>query len=99
MKFPFNKALFKNKYFLMLSVFVGFVVWMTFFDNNNFISKYKSYNQMKDLENEIKKVEEQTKKNKTKLDSLQNNKEELERYARENYMMKTADEDIYVVEE
>lgn len=83
-----------NRYVLIL---IGFSVWMLFFDGNSYLV-HKEYNKEIDKINKFNKFyEENTKEFNlviTKLkDSLQ-----LERFAREKYLMKKENEDIYLIE-
>jgi cell division protein FtsB len=51
------------------------------------------------LENEIAKYKKEIKENREKLKELQTDKVGLEQFAREEYLMKKPDEDIFIVEE
>lgn len=86
--------LFKNKYFL---VTLAFLVWMVFFDRNDLLSQYQYHQQVKKLEHDRDFYLKQTAQVKQELHELNSNKEELEKFAREKYLMKKADEDIFVV--
>ena len=85
---------FRNKYFF---VGVAFVLWMTFFDHNNIINQLQTRNELRSLngkrnffKSEIETI------NKTK-DALFNNKTELEKFAREKYLMKKEGESVFVI--
>jgi len=84
----------KNKYFLTLSVFI---VWLLLLDTNNLIERYGQMSELKKLEREreyyIKKIEE----DRSKLNQLKTDNKNLERFAREQYMMKKKDEDLYII--
>ena len=84
----------KNKYFLTLIIFV---VWLLLFDSNNLIDRFsqmKSLNQLeKDKEYYLERIEEDSRK----LNELETDKENLEKFAREQYLMKKDDEEIFVV--
>jgi len=86
----------KNKYVLTLLVFF---IWLLFFDQNNLLDrkKYvKEYKQLlKDREYYLEKIEE----DKRRLEELQTNDENLEKFAREQYLMKKDDEEIFVIRE
>ena len=49
------------------------------------------------LEREIKAYREEIKINSEKLNNLRTDKEGLERFAREEYLMKRENEDIYII--
>lgn len=84
----------KNKYVLALIIF-GF--WMLFFDRNSMINQYRLVSSLHHLENEKTYYQTEIINDSTALVRLQNNDEELERYAREKYLMKRDNEDIYLI--
>lgn len=55
------------------------------------------YNQLNELEGEKKELQQKLDGNKKKLDELQFDDSELERHAREVYLMKSPDEDVYIL--
>lgn len=83
----------KNKY-VLASVF--FLIWLTFFDRNNFIEQYKLHTQLNDLRSKKEYYAEQIKIVKQEKQELFSNMESLEKFAREHYMMKKANEDLFV---
>lgn len=86
----------KNKYILTS---ILFVIWVLFFDQNNLLDRKKYVNEykqlLKDKEYYIQKIEEDRKK----LEELQTNNENLEKFAREQYLMKKDDEEIFIIKE
>ncbi len=89
-------AFLKNKYFVCLSLFL---FWMLFFDDYNMIFQWKKSQELSEIkvkkeyyEKEIKQVNQDRK-------DLFSNSDNMERYARENYLMKREDEDIFIIEE
>ncbi len=86
----------KNKYIVVL---IAAVVWILFFDQNNLIQQYKLSRQIKGLRQEKEYYLREIERDSIHLNSLKYNPEELERYAREKYLMKKKDEDIFIVPE
>jgi len=86
--------LFKNKYFLCS---VAFLVWMIFFDRNDLFSQYQYHNQLSKLRQERDFYTKETTSVTKELDELSSNNTELERFAREKYMMKKDGEDVFMV--
>lgn len=84
----------KNKYTLAILVFV---VWLTFFDQNNFIVQYGYRNDLQKLESERNYYLTEIDKNKKELFELSSDSAHLEKFARENYYMKKDNEDIFVL--
>ncbi|OCX50865.1 septum formation initiator [Mucilaginibacter sp. PPCGB 2223] len=87
-------ALVKNKYFL---VTLAFVVWMVFFDTNDLYSQYQGYKDVKNLQKERDYCLKQTEQVNKDLDELNSNPEKLEKFAREKYLMKKDNEDVFVI--
>ncbi len=85
---------FKNKYILTFSVFV---VWILFFDQNNLINRVSDLRKLHQLEKQkeyfAKKIEDDTRR----MNELLSDKDDLEKFAREQYLMKKKDEEVYVV--
>ncbi|MFX5328541.1 septum formation initiator family protein, partial [Acinetobacter baumannii] len=72
-------------------------VWMLFFDENNMLVQYNRRQELIALQKktgyykrEITKVEKQ-------YQELTNSTESQEKFARENYMMKKDNEDVFVI--
>lgn len=86
----------KNKYVLVL---IAAVVWILFFDQNNLFQQYRLSRELRDLKQEKKYYSEEISRDSTEIEKLKNNPQELERYAREKYLMKKEGEDIFIVTE
>ncbi|TSJ42684.1 septum formation initiator family protein [Mucilaginibacter corticis] len=86
--------LFRNKFFL---VTVAFVVWMTFFDKNDLLSQYQYHQEVSNLKQERDFYKEQTTKVAKDLDELTTNPQKLEKFAREKYLMRKDNEDVFVI--
>lgn len=86
-----------KNYYIMGASF--FVVWMLFFDKNDFITQFKLKSQLYDMRaqrdfyKEKTGVVEQERKELLEDDAL------LEKFAREKYWMKKETEDVYIIEE
>ena len=86
--------LFKNKYFLFSA---AFLVWMVFFDRNDLFSQWEYHQQVNKLKQERDFYQKETAKVHQDLDELTSNKEKLEKFAREKYLMKKDNEDVFVI--
>lgn len=86
--------LFRNKYFLISIIFL---VWLIFFDRNDLLSQYEYRQQLNKLKEEHQFYTTQTAQVQKELNELTSNKEKLEKFAREKYLMKKANEDIFVI--
>jgi cell division protein FtsB len=74
-----------------------FIIWLLFFDRNDLISQYKISRELTKLEEEKKFFLEEIKKDQEKLSELRTNYKTLEKFAREKYLMKKDNEDIFVI--
>jgi cell division protein FtsB len=84
----------KNKYVLAILIFI---VWISFIDENRLIDRFDAIKEVNNLKEQNNYYKEQIAKNNTKLNELQTNKENLERFAREQYLMKKPNEDVFVI--
>ncbi|RZJ41104.1 MAG: septum formation initiator family protein [Chryseobacterium sp.] len=83
-----------NKYLLTL---VGFLVWMIFFDSTSFLVINELNGEIKRYENQLDFYKTEYEKNDKFYRKLMNNKDEKEKYARENYFMKKPNEEIFIL--
>ncbi|PSR54438.1 septum formation initiator [Adhaeribacter arboris] len=76
---------------------VTFLIWMVFFDSNDFMTQYQMSKKLNDLEADkeyyVQKIAE-VQKDRTELMS---NPELLEKYAREKYYMKRPGEEVFIL--
>ena len=84
----------KNKYVLTISVFA---IWMLFFDQNNVVDQLKMSIEINQLEDDRAYYLEQIQKDSTRFHELTTDRDNLEKYAREQFLMKKPDEDVFVV--
>jgi cell division protein FtsB len=86
--------LLKNKFFL---VTMAFLVWMIFFDKNDLFSQYEYRKQVNKLKEERDFYKKETDQVTKELDELTSNPQKLEKFAREKYLMKKDNEDVFVI--
>ncbi len=85
---------FKNRYLLTT---VGFICWMLFFDQNDVRMQLELTQKLHKLELEKKYFVEEIARNKEDMLDLKTNAASLEKFARERYLMKKDNEDIFVL--
>ncbi len=83
-----------NKYQI---VFVVFLIMILFIDDHNVFRRFGYYRKINELKKEIRHYEGEKEKNEEKLNELQSNDEDLEKFAREEYLMKKDNEDIFMI--
>lgn len=86
----------KNK-FIVTSII--FVLWVTFFDQYNLIDRFKSIRELDKLEDDMVYYREKITEDSVKLYQLETNNDNLERFAREQFLMKKDNEDVFIIEE
>jgi cell division protein DivIC len=74
-----------------------FIVWMLFFDANDFISQYRMASKLADLKEKKSYYGQKIQEVQEERQSLLSNPQQLEKFARETYRMKKKTEDVYVV--
>ena len=85
-----------NKYFIASVIFL---TWIIFFDEYSIISHEKNRNQLHELIQQKEYYKSRIASDKQKLEDLNAGKEELEKFAREQYQMSKPDEDVFIVVE
>ena len=84
----------KSKYLIAA---VCFAVWMLFFDPKDVISDIERRDKLKELQTSELHLKEQIAETRQELDLLKNNAQSIEKYAREKYLMKKDNEDLFIV--
>ena len=92
-----NRSFFKIITNIFVLIFISFSIWMLFFDENSYLIHRKFDKEINDLENTITFYESKIKEDKATIKKLQDSLQ-LERFAREKYLMKKENEDIYIIE-
>lgn len=86
--------LISNKYVLISLIFAG---WMIFLDTNSWFIHHELDQELNDLQDNRNYYRNEIAKDKAVIKNLQDSVE-LEKFARQKYYMKRADEDIYIIE-
>ena len=86
----------KHKYLITIAAFLVIIV---FLDENSLIQRAKHQQEINTLNSEITKYRKQFEEDTRKLKELTSNPEAMEKIAREKYLMKKPNEDIFIFEE
>ena len=81
-----------------IAILIALIAMLFFFSDSSLLKRMKYENEIRDLKAQIEYYRNQTEADKAKLNELQSNVENLEKYARENYLMKKENEEIFVIE-
>lgn len=84
----------KNKYFLL---FAFFIFWVLIFDNNNLFQLIRRKQTLNQLNQQEKIYQKELEQYLEQQKAFKNDKEALEKFAREEYRMKKDDEDVFVI--
>ena len=88
------KSLLRNRYFLVI---IGLLTWLLFFDDDDLPKQIRLAMELRDRKEQVNYL-------KTQIDSLKEDKKLLfedpksqEKFAREKYLMKRDNEDLFIV--
>ena len=88
--------IFRNFYFVSFAVFFA---WMLLLDSNNLVARYQLGSKLDALEDEKAYYEEKIQEVRKDRSELFGDRESVEKFAREKYLMKKETEDIYIIVE
>ena len=86
----------RNKYLILLLLFI---LWIVFLDDYNLINQSKMNNKVDELKGQKEFYTNEIKADSTELHQLKNNPAEQEKFAREKFLMKKDNEDIFIIRE
>ncbi|HOU95885.1 MAG TPA: septum formation initiator family protein [Bacteroidales bacterium] len=86
--------LLRNKYFLAVAIFL---VWIFLLDSNNLIDRFGQMNEIRKLKKEKEYYEKKINEDKKTLEKLKEDNDYFEKFAREKYLMKKEDEELFIV--
>lgn len=75
------------------------VILAFFVSDSSVFSRFSYDAEIRDLRKQIEFYREKSEADRTKLEQLKSNKENVEKFARENYLMKKDNEEVFVIEE
>lgn len=85
--------LLKNKYLIAV---IGLIVWLLYFDKNDVFTQFDLISKCNKLKVERDYYIAEIENNKKEISELENNVESLETFAREKYLMKRDNEEVFV---
>lgn len=96
----------KKIYFYLTSNFtkwqliaiLSILVYAFLISENNIFARLGHDAEIRDLKRQIEHYEKQKEIDTQKLEELEADKDEIEKFARENYLMKKSGEDVFIVE-
>lgn len=89
------EILFRYKYWLL---FGFFILWMLFFDSNNVFYRFNIAKEISDIEESIKAHKKSIGELHAQRKDVLGNQRSIEKFAREKYLFKKDNEDVFVIE-
>lgn len=87
-----------NIHFIIV-IFIIFGLYLIFYPESSFIQCFKTKNKINSVRNDIEVLNLEMKQDCVIINGLQNDKEYLKKYVRENLYFSKKDETIYVIDE
>jgi cell division protein DivIC len=86
----------KNKYFISVA---AFAVILLFLDKNDLLTQFARQKELKDLQQSKQYFTTRIAAESKELEQFKSNPASLEKYAREKYLMKRDNEDLFIIPE
>ena len=93
--FSYIPSFLKNKFFLSTAFFA---IWILFFDKNDLFTQMARGNELTSLKKSKEYYSEQIAQERKISEELQSNPATIEKYAREKYLMKRENEDLFIIQ-
>ena len=84
----------RNKYLIF---FLLFIFWIIFLDDYNLINQNQMKSKVDDLKDQKEFYITEIKKDSTELSNLKNDSSKQEKFAREKFLMKKDNEDLFII--
>lgn len=84
----------RNKFVLSTLIFG---VWILLFDQNNLLDRFSEVKNLNQLKQEKAYYSKKIEEDERRMKELETDRDNLEKFAREQYLMKREDEDIFVI--
>ena len=91
------ETLLLQKYRFFTLTFAGLLVWMLFFDVNDVFTQIKMYRELARLADEKQYYVQKLREVEIERMEVMGNKKLIEKFAREKYLMKRPNEEIFVI--
>lgn len=88
-----------KKYRIQLGILLFFVIYMSFFDEYNWLRIHRDKEKLENLQEEREYLLQKIEEDRIQLHTLQTDSEALEKYAREQYLLKKDNEEVFIIQE
>jgi len=93
--FSYIPPFLKDKFFLAAA---GFAIWILFFDRNDVITQVNRREELNSLQKSKKYYTEQIAQERKVSEELRSDPATIEKYAREKYLMKRDNEELFIIQ-
>jgi cell division protein FtsB len=83
----------------MLFAAVFFILWISFFDDYNLIQHFRNQHKLEQLTEQKEYLKNKIRSDQRKIQELQTNQKNLEKFAREQFLMKKGNEEVFIIVE
>lgn len=80
-------------------ILLALIAMLFMFSDSSMTKRMRYESEIKSLKSQIDYYRQQTEVDRKKLEELESNDEDLEKFARENYLMKKENEEIFIINE
>ena len=84
----------RNKYLIAFTIFA---VWIVFFDQHNLVDRHKTRESLVALKKDTLYYYKKIRQDQELIRELKTSPANLEKFAREQYLMKRPDEDVFII--
>jgi len=82
---------------IQLVIIAGLIFFAFLIGDSNIFARFGYDAEIRDLKGQIEYYKNKSEEDSLKLTELKSNKENIEKFARENYMMKKENEEVFVI--
>lgn len=93
--FSYIPSFLKNKFILAS---IGFAAWLLFFDRNDLFTQMDRNSELNSLKESKEYYTQEIEKERKISEELKSDPSTIEKYAREKYLMKRDNEDLFVIQ-
>jgi cell division protein FtsB len=93
--FSYIPSFLKNKFVLAS---IGFAAWLLFFDRNDLLTQIDRKSELNSLKASKEYYTQEIEKERKIYEELKSDPSTIEKYAREKYLMKRDNEDLFVIQ-
>jgi cell division protein DivIC len=83
---------------IQLLIIIALIICCFIISDSNVFARLGYDSEIRDLNNQIEYYRNKTVEDKRKLNELRSDKDNIEKFARENYLMKKENEEIFIIE-